>query len=103
MIFGYSDDTAELRGAIYDEVSCYKGGTIYFDNGDLLKNECDDRSCPYYQRLKLNAKTIKIIWDKDGYIWAYETKIPHATFDILDCSGDDKFCRGIVFDIKSLK
>jgi hypothetical protein len=46
------------------------------------------------------CKTIEAIWGKDGYSWTYKTDIPHATFDIFE--DGEKFCRGIVFDIKSL-
>jgi hypothetical protein len=35
IIFGYSDDNAELRGAIQDEIGCYGGGIIYFDENGL--------------------------------------------------------------------
>jgi hypothetical protein len=51
--------------------------------------------------LKESAKTIEVVWDAEGYSWIYETEIPHAVFDILE--DGEKFCRGIVFDIRSLK
>ncbi len=40
VIFGASDDLAEIRGAIYDEVGCYDGGVIAFYQGELLTKSC---------------------------------------------------------------
>lgn len=31
VVFGYSDDNAELRGAIDDEIGCYDGGVLEHD------------------------------------------------------------------------
>lgn len=101
VIFGYSDDYVELRGAIYNEIGSWEGTTLYFSQSGLLENECKDDDCPYFVRLKGTAKTIEVIWGRDGYSWIYETNIPHATFDIFE--DGEQFCRGIVFDIKDLK
>jgi len=75
VVLGRSDDLAEFRGAIEDEVDCYGGGIVY-DNGNEF---------------------IEAVWCKGGYTWSYETNIPHATFDIYD--EGEKYCKGIVFDI----
>lgn len=100
IVFGASDDLAELRGAIYDEVSCYNDGTLYFGKDGILENKCDDENCPYYAELKKSCKTIEAVWDEDGYSWIYKTDIPHATFEIME--DEERYCRGIVFEIKSL-
>lgn len=76
VVFGYSDDNAEFRGAYYDEVGCFNGGRIYKDG----------------------ERYIDAVWFKDGYDWVYETNIPHATFDIYD--DGEKYCRGIVFEMR---
>jgi hypothetical protein len=105
VVFGYSDDGVELRGAIRDELGAWNGTTLYFDKNGLLVNECAVSDCPYFERLKETAKTIKVIWhdtlEEVGYAWTLETEIPHATFDIIE--EEEKFCRGIVFDVKELK
>ena len=75
VVFGYSDDNAEFRGAYDDEVGCFDGGRIY-DNG---------------------VKYIDAVWCKDGYDWTYNTNIPHATFCIYD--GAECYCKGIVFEL----
>ena len=76
VVFGYSDDCAEFRGAIDDEVGCFNGGRVYED-GD---------------------KFIDAVWGEGRIDWTYETNIPHATFDIYE--DDYKYCRGIVFEVQ---
>jgi hypothetical protein len=99
VVFGYSDDNMEFRGAIDDEVGCYDGGNAYITKYGILEDcKCE---CEHYQRAKDNSTIIKALWcNEDNYSWTYETTIPHATFDILE--DDEKYCRGIVFDIEPL-
>jgi len=94
VVFGYSDDNAELEGAIDEEVTCYDGTEIYLNKDGIFEE------CKHSRAAKKKCKVIKGIWDKEEYSWIYETDIPHATFDVMEDGG--KFCRGIVFDIKSL-
>lgn len=102
IVFGASDDLMEFRGAIYDEVDCYEGGTAYLNANGLFQSKCDDDNCPYAQNEKLSCKTITSIWcGKDtDFTWSYKTDIPHATFEILD--DDEKYCLGICFDLAEL-
>jgi hypothetical protein len=101
VVFGYSDDCTELRGAIYEETGSCGNHEIFFDKYGLLKNKCSEFDCPYFEKEKLNAKCIEAIWNSEGYSWIYKTDIPHAAFDILE--DGEKYCRGIVFDIKELR
>lgn len=73
IVFGYSDDNAEFRGAIYDEIGCYDGGRVFEENG----------------------KYIDAVWCEGEYCWTYNTNISHATFDIYE--DNEKYCKGIVF------
>ena len=73
VVFGYSDDNAEFRGAISDEIGCFNGGRV-FEQGD---------------------KYIDAVWCEGDYSWTYNTNIPHATFDIYE--NGEKYCKGIVF------
>lgn len=100
VVFGYSDDNAEFRGAIDDEIGCYGGGIIYLDkNGILEECEC---GCKHYESAKGKCKIIAAVWcGNEDYAWSYETSIPHATFDIMD--DGEKYCKGIIFDIKELQ
>jgi len=97
VVFGYSDDNMEFRGAIYDEVSCYDGGTAFVDSSGLITNKCDCDDCPYHDRETKNAHKIIAVWNSEGYSWIYQTDIPHATFNIMD--DGERFCRGIVFSL----
>lgn len=100
VIFGASDDLMEFRGAIDEEGGACGGTTAYFNADGLLQNECEDEGCPYFEKIKKSAKTIKALWNTDGYSWTYETDIPHATFDIME--DGEKYCRGIVFSMSDL-
>lgn len=101
IVFGASDDLMEFRGAIYDEVGCFGGGTAYLNKDGLLE-ECECQ-CKYYRQRLKDAYEITAHWcheDADGFTWSYETEFQHETFRIFE--GDDKYCLGIVFDINEL-
>lgn len=94
VVFGYSDDCIEFRGAMEDEAGCYNGTTIYFTkNCHIIENDHYDVLEQYGFDKQLYE--IEAIWNKDGYSWVYETVIPHTVFDILE--DGEKYCRGIVF------
>ena len=105
VVFGYSDDNVELRGAIDSEVGAYEGAVIHITAAGLLEEPaCDtaeDCTCPYFAAAKSTAKTIEAIWhDEDGPCWTYETDIPHETFDIYE--DGEVWCVGIVFSMEHL-
>ena len=100
IVFGASDDLMQFYGAINDEIGCYGGGIAYLTPEGLLQNKCNEDRCPYFEKEKLKAITIKAIWNVEGYSFIYKTNIAHETFDILEC--DDLYCRGIVFHMNSL-
>ncbi len=101
-VFGASDDLMELRGAIYDEVGCYDGGTAYLDGNGLLVNDCDNDDCPAFGRRKAHATKIKAIWcPPEGGSWAYKTDIPHETFTVLE--EGELYCTGIVFSLSDVR
>ena len=105
IVYGASDDLMEFDGAIEDELDCYGGGTAYLTSEGLLKNECDNEDCPYFEKKKLEAKQIMACWNMDaekGYCWSYKSiDIPHKTFDI--CEDGEKYCKGIVFSLDDVK
>lgn len=102
-VFGASDDLTELRGAIYDEVSAYEGTEIRVTDKGLLMSDCDNADCPYFAEIKKKAQIIKVIWSPQGtgLSWAFETEIPHVTFDILEY--EETYCQGIVFRLADVK
>lgn len=99
VVFGYSDDNMEFRGAINDEADCYDGGEAKLNGQGLLEEpECgmDGDNCPFYIKETKRAKTIKAVWcAKDSAPWTYETDIPHETFNIYE--DGELYCVGIVF------
>ena len=101
-VFGYSDDNAELRGAINDEVGCYDGGEFYVTKAGLLyEPDCGDDRCSYYRAAMSAAKKVKVIWHDEGYpCWTYDTEIPHEVFRTYE--DGEYFCEGIVFSINDL-
>ena len=82
VVFGYSDDNAELRGAIDDEIGCYDGGELF--HVDL-------------------PATIYADWCPEDIdcSWAYGTSIPHEKFCIYEHG--ELYCVGIVCDINKPK
>lgn len=99
VLFWCSDDNAEFRGAIDDEIGCFNGGDFLLDSEWLL--EVCEEDCIHYQKAVENAKKITAHWDSEWYSWTYETNIEHSTFEIFE--DGEKFCRWIVFEIADLK
>lgn len=103
VVYGYSDDNVELRGAIDEEVGAYEGGTICLTKAGLFKEpDCScTEACPFYSAALKAAKTIKAVWhDEGGPCWTFETDIPHETFNI--CEDGELFCVGIVISVEDL-
>ena len=104
VIFGYSDDNVELRGAIHDEIGMYEGGDVYLHAGGIVTDpsggdcgHCGERTLA--QRAK--AERIKCAWGESVFAWHIEpAKIPFAPFEIME--GGEKFCRGIVISVSDL-
>ena len=105
VVFGYSDDNMEFRGALNDEFGCYGGGEVNFTKDGKEIDEDDMEVLEKYNAVpKLNL--IEAIWDKEygendeRCSFQYKTEIPHSTFRIME--GDDLYCVGIVFSITDL-
>ena len=99
-VFGASDDLAEFRGAIDDEIDAYHGTTIYLTSAGLLVNECRDSNCPHFARLTKAAATIEAVWG-ENICWRYETDIPHETFIVSE--DGEPYCQGIVFELAAVR
>jgi len=107
VIYGGSDDLLYLSGVGNDEIGCYGGGElIIVENGagyiaDELSDIEDKQILLAFTRSYAVGNTVNAIWcDIQPYSWAYETTLPHATFDIME--DDEKYCRGIVIDINDM-
>lgn len=105
IIYGKSDDTTVLTGAIDAETDTEDGGRIYLTAEDGLFEDCPC-DCIHSRRAKAKAKVIDVRWCKGPYVWSYDTELPHTTFEIRDNqpnSKNIKFCEGIVFEKAALE
>ena len=110
VVFGYSDDNVELRGAIHDEIGAYEGTTVRVDAKgvlqawDDLKDNAEEESEfeAYFARKLAGFKPITALWCPPavGGSWAYETAIPHASFDVME--DGEIYCRGIIFALADI-
>jgi hypothetical protein len=101
IVFGYSDDNTELRGAINNELGTYEGGSFYVNKNGLKFNRCECDDCPNYKLTKEDKK-ITALWCIGEWAWSYKTDIPHSTF-VVEAPGDsDPWCLGIVFSLDDL-
>lgn len=101
VVFGYSDDNVEFRGAFSDELGCYEGGDIFITRDGPLDDH-EDCKCEYcgYNMAERRSVKIEAVWSVGDYSWQFKTALPHAAFDIKE--GDEKFCQGIVINFNDL-
>ena len=102
VIFGASDDLAEVRGIDYDEFGAPR--TLLIDAKGVLPDrdniEDDDALKDFFAREPL-ARKVEALWGaEDGYSWTYKTDVSHATFEIVEDGAP--YCRGIVIDVVDL-
>ena len=113
VIFGYSDDNIELRGAIEDELPSYDGCEFIIAKPGA--KVCTDEEGKAYEKItQLTAVVIdsrsatkrnrlEAVWCPNELVcsWLIKTDLPHAPFDIME--GHDLFCRGLVIDVNELE
>lgn len=97
IMFGYSDDNVEIRGALYDEISAYSGTTVHFEGGEMLYL-CED-SCKYYEMAVAKAKAVDVALGVHG--WEFETDIPHEAFEVME--DGEHYGEGIVFNLNDIE
>lgn len=108
VVYGYSDDNVEFKGAINDEVGAYDGGTIEISRAEpgIVEPWGDEEEktkieAMHWLRLtNEGTRAIEALWGKGEYSWQFMTDIPHVTFEVVE--GGEKFCRGIIFAIADL-
>lgn len=110
VVFGYSDDNVELRGAIYDEVGASDGTTLRICPEGILadwphkhdEGWSESEAADYFRRKALGFRDIEAVWNSEQGepAWTYRTDIPHATFDVME--DGELYCRGIVFSLSDL-
>lgn len=98
-VFGASDDLMEFRGAIYDEIGVYGGGTAYLTDSGLMEDR--EPCCIHAEKARERAVEIEARWAVDGEpAWTYRTVLPHSTFEVLE--DGEVYCRGIVFSLSDV-
>ena len=102
VIFGASDDLMEVRGAAHGEISAPT--TVLLDCKGLLPHrediQDDEVLKDFFDREPL-ARAVDGLWcAEEDASWTYRTKVPHATFDIVE--DGIVYCRGIVIDVADL-
>lgn len=104
VIYGASDDLAEIDGAVCDEVGIgWRNKSILFHRGSVYVPECDDEGCPHEEAIRNNCERVGVRWDESitGPSWYYIATFPHETFDVYD--GDDYYCQAVIFKAESIR
>lgn len=99
IVYGYSDDCVEFRGAMNDEVYSYGKSTVLLKDGEILQTSGDEcEQCKLWQKHVDQCKKINVKWCEGEFPWMYETDMSHETFNIYE--GGEKYCQGIIFNIE---
>jgi len=98
VIYGDLYNCIQIKGAINDEIF-YNSNKIYLNGNTILKNQCENPICPYFEFKKKQCQYISIIYNQK-YIWLFTTHIEHEIIDIMQ--GNRVFCKGIIFDLNSI-
>ena len=94
VVFGYSDDNIEFRGAIEDEVGCFDGRRVQVPGTDKY---IDAIFCGILDGIRV-LDPFEYMADNGGMLtWVYRTDIPHETFSMYE--DGEPYCRGIVFHL----
>lgn len=111
VVFGYSDDCAEFRGAVDDELGAYDGGEFHFfkdksggvsvatlDQIEGLKEEIQEFGID----VEIKTAVVKAEWDPDDVecAWRFVTELPSEKFHIYE--GEDLFCIGLVIAVSDI-
>ena len=101
VVYGYSDDNVEFSGIIQDEFGAWNGTKLAVHRDGVLEDheECECKYCGW-KSLAEKCATIEAVWDGKLCPWTFKTKLPHATFDIME--NGELFCRGIVIDAQDI-
>jgi len=102
VVFGYSDDNVELRGAIDAEVPAYNGTIVRLDGADVLENDCENEDCPHFERAMAQAPFFRARWCAPDAVaaWTFAVSWPHETFTVFE--DGEPFCVGVVFALSDV-
>lgn len=92
VVFGYSDDNIEFRGAVDDEIGCFDGRRVQVPGTDRY---IDAIFCGMLNGKEILKPSEYMTDDGDRITWVYRTDIPHETFMMYE--DKEPYCQGIVF------
>jgi len=94
IVFGFSDDNIEFRGAIDDEIGCYDGSVVTVPG---TNEHISALWCGMINGNKAVEENEYTTEDGSVIPWTYKVRedLPHETFMMYE--DDGVFCRGIVF------
>jgi hypothetical protein len=104
VVFGYSDDGVEFRGAIHDETSAWEGRGIAVFNGNLVDQDSREMDGDKQVFEKYGVKfpspdfVVKVVWSPKDLDASWSITVQGAEghhFDIFE--DGDLYCRGVVF------
>lgn len=127
IVFPYSDDNIELRGAYDDELDAWNGITLRFvkkgefymvnDDEELYRKASENMFVAINEQeidgikksignwLDYNGLVIEALWEPDGlpdYAWAYHVlgNVDYAEFNIL--SDGEPWARCVIIDLNNI-
>lgn len=92
VVFGYSDDNIEFRGAVDDEIGCFDGRRVQVPG---TSEHIDAIFCGMLDGKEVLDPSEYMTDDGDMITWVYRTNIHHETFMMYE--DGEPYCRGIVF------
>ena len=101
VVFGYSDDNVEFRGAISDEVGCYGEKEIQFSKHGIIPDWSDDEkktkeeATEYFSKLIGGNQWILASFGRKG--WMFNCGFSHAKFNIQE--NGEHYGQGMVFNL----
>lgn len=102
IIYGYSDDLAEFRGAIDDEISACDGREIAVFNGNLIDEYSIDNDKHVFKKYGIKFPSpdvvVEVFWCPEDLDASWLITVQGAEghhFDIFE--DGDLYCRGVVF------
>lgn len=101
IVFGHSDDCMEVRGASFDELTCYSGGEFRITSSGVIVYE-DDMTVLKKYGVVLSLRTITGEWCPEGSAlsWRFTIDAPSSSFVIYE--DGHPFCQGIVFSLDDI-
>lgn len=99
VVFGYSDDSVEFRGAFADGAgaSSRERKTYFTRKGLLQPHDQRDCECPFCGYAAAVAAAMSVTSSRDKNGWHFATDLSHAKFRVM--KDGEQFCEGLVIQL----